>query len=125
MNSKPKLGQNDFSRTGIQTLRIRFCVAHALTLSPSLIMKRALISEIVRDVRLANRGWQSLQIRGRHFGPNPFSPWIALRALQLAEISLGCGNHSFKSAVTLSHRDVHAPFRTSTSQAFSILVNSH
>ena len=109
------LGQNDFSRTGIQTLRdTAFVASLNSTLSPSLI-NEARFNFGNRHATFDSQitGGPALQISGAAFiGPNPFSPVDRTeRRFQLADnLSWAVGNHSFKFGGDFNFINVDARF---------------
>ena len=109
------LGQNDFSRTGIQTLRdTAFVASLNSTLTPSLI-NEARFNFSNRDATFDSQvtGGPALQISGAAFiGPNPFSPVDRTeKRIQLADnLSWATGNHSFKFGGDINFIDVDARF---------------
>ncbi len=110
------LGQNDFSRTGIQTLRdTTFSTSLNSTLSNT-IVNEARFSFGRRHATFNSQvpGGPALQISGAAFiGPNPFSPVDRTETrFQFADnVNWLVGNHSFKFGGDLNFVNVDASFQ--------------
>lgn len=109
------LGQNDFSRTGIQTLRDTSFVATLNSTLSNTIVNEARFSYSNRDATFDSQivGGPALQISGAAFiGPNPFSPVDrSERRFQIADnVNWLWGNHSFKFGADFNFIDVNARF---------------
>jgi Carboxypeptidase regulatory-like domain/TonB dependent receptor-like, beta-barrel len=109
------LGQNDFSRTGIQTLRdTAFGAVLNSTLSNT-IVNEARFSYGRRHATFDSQitGGPAIQISGAAFmGPNPFSPVDRTEnRIQLADnVNYLRGNHSFKFGGDINFINVDARF---------------
>lgn len=109
------LGQNDFSRTGIQTLRdTTFSASLNSTLSNA-IVNEARFSFGKRHATFDSQvpGGPAIQISGSSFiGPNPFSPVDRIEnRFQIADnVNWLMGNHSFKFGADINFVDVDARF---------------
>ena len=110
------LGQNDFSRTGIQTLRdTSFVTSLNSTISSSLI-NEARFSYSKRHATFDSQvpGGPALQISGAAFmGPNPFSPVDRTeKRFQLSDnLNWLKGNHAFKFGADVNFINVNASFK--------------
>ncbi|HEX8069885.1 MAG TPA: TonB-dependent receptor [Pyrinomonadaceae bacterium] len=109
------LGQNDFSRTGIQTLRdTSFVTTLNSTLSTSLV-NEARFSFSRRHATFTSQvpGGPAIQISGAAFiGPNPFSPVDRTeRRFQFTDnLNWLVGNHTFKFGGDVNTINVDARF---------------
>ncbi|HVQ38641.1 MAG TPA: TonB-dependent receptor, partial [Pyrinomonadaceae bacterium] len=110
------LGQNDFSRTGIQTLRdTSFGTSLNSTLASSLI-NEARFSYSRRHATFDSQvpGGPALQISGTAFmGPNPFSPVDRTETrFQFSDnVNWLYGNHTFKFGADINFVNVDASFQ--------------
>lgn len=110
------LGQNDFSRTGIQTLRdTSFITSLNSTVSSSLI-NEARLSYSRRHATFNSQvpGGPALQIAGTAFmGPNPFSPVDRTETrFQFSDnVNWLKGNHAFKFGADINFVNVDASFQ--------------
>ncbi|MDQ2921912.1 MAG: TonB-dependent receptor [Acidobacteriota bacterium] len=110
------LGQNDFSRTGIQTLRdTSFVTSLNSTISSSLV-NEARFSYSRRHATFDSQvpGGPALQISGAAFmGPNPFSPVDRTETrFQLSDnVNWLSGNHAFKFGGDINIVNVDASFQ--------------
>lgn len=110
------LGQNDFSRTGIQTLRdTSFITSLNSTISSSLI-NEARFSYSRRHATFDSQvpGGPALQISGAAFiGPNPFSPVDRTETrFQFSDnVNWLRGNHAFKFGADVNFVNVDASFQ--------------
>lgn len=109
------LGQNDFSRTGIQTLRDLSFVASLNSTLSNTTVNEARFSWSRRHAKFnsQNPGGPALQISGAAFiGPNPFSPVDRTeKRIQIADnINWLHLSHSFKFGADFNFVDVNARF---------------
>jgi hypothetical protein len=109
------LGQNDFSRTGIQTLRDTSFSANLNSTLSNTIVNEARFSWGRRHATFDSQvpGGPALQIAGSAFiGPNPFSPVDRTEnRIQLADnVNWLKGNHSFKFGGDINFINVDARF---------------
>ncbi len=110
------LGQNDFSRTGIQTLRDTTFSTSLNSILSNAIVNEARFSFGQRHATFDSQvpGGPALQISGAAFiGPNPFSPVDRTeRRFQFADnVNWLVGNHSFKFGGDLNFVNVDASFQ--------------
>lgn len=109
------LGQNDFSRTGIQKLRDTSFVSTLNSTLSNRIVNEARFSFGQRHAKFDSQitGGPALQISGAAFiGPNPFSPVDRTeRRYQFTDnVNLLWGNHSFKVGGDVNFVNVNARF---------------
>jgi hypothetical protein len=109
------LGQNDFSRTGIQTLRDTSFVTTLNSTLTGTIVNEARFSYSRRHATFDSQivGGPALQISGTAFiGPNPFSPVDRTeKRFQIADnVNWVKGNHSFKFGADFNFINVDAIF---------------
>jgi hypothetical protein len=110
------LGQNDFSRTGIQTLRDTSFVTSLNSTISSSVINEARFSYSNRHATFDSQvpGGPALQISGTAFmGPNPFSPVDRTeRRFQLSDnLNYLHGNHAFKFGADVNFINVDASFQ--------------
>jgi hypothetical protein len=110
------LGQNDFSRTGTQTLRdLSFVTSLATTLSNSLVNEgRFSFSRRHATFRSQTQDGPALQIAGTAFiGPNPFSPVdrVEKRFQVTDNLNWVYQSHTFKFGGDVNFVDIKASFQ--------------
>jgi hypothetical protein len=110
------LGQNDFSRTGLQTLRdLSFITSLSTTLSNSMVNEgRFSFSRRHATFTSQTQDGPALQIAGTAFiGPNPFSPVDRVeRRFQFTDsLNLVHKTHTFKFGADVNFVDVTASFQ--------------
>lgn len=110
------LGQNDFSRTGIQTLRdLSFVTSLSTTLSNSMVNEgRFSFSRRHATFTSQTQDGPALQIAGTAFiGPNPFSPVDRVeRRFQFTDsLNWVHKTHTFKFGADINFVDVTASFQ--------------
>jgi hypothetical protein len=110
------LGQNDFSRTGIQTLRdLSFVTSLTSTISNSLVNEgRFSFSRRHATFSSQTQDGPALQIAGTAFiGPNPFSPVdrVEKRFQMTDNVNWVYGSHAFKFGGDVNFVDVKASFQ--------------
>ena len=109
------LGQNDFSRTGIQTLRDLAFIATVNSTISNTMVNEARFSWSRRHATFDSQitGGPALQISGAAFiGPNPFSPVDRTeKRIQIADnVNWLHRSHSFKFGADFNFVDVDARF---------------
>ncbi|MEP6636181.1 MAG: carboxypeptidase regulatory-like domain-containing protein [Acidobacteriota bacterium] len=110
------LGQNDFSRTGIQKLRDTAFVTSLNSSLSSALINEARFSYSRRHATFDSQipGGPALQISGAAFiGPNPFSPVDRTeKRVQLSDnVNWLHGNHAFKFGADVNFVNVDASFQ--------------